>query len=89
MRTEVLNEVTTVIVLYHVICFNDNWVSGQVERTLLGYSFLFFLGLNCTLHFYWLGKLMTRQAKIGCARRLYVRRVKKRLVNTELEKEEK
>ena len=39
-RLEMLNEWTSLFLLYHVLCLNKNWVQDEMIRELVGYSFM-------------------------------------------------
>ena len=50
---EILNEVTTLVLLYHLLCFT-NFCPDVRTQVLVGYSFVFFLSANMATHVFFL-----------------------------------
>lgn len=62
---EVLNEVTSILLLYHMFTFTD-WVPGATTRYMLGWSFIAVTCTNLGIHFLNLGKNSFSDIKRKC-----------------------
>ena len=72
LALEVMNEVTNLILLYHVMCFT-RFIPNAEDRYQLGWSFIGFISCNMLVHFVLLVKdtVLTIRAscKKGCCRK--------------------
>ena len=59
---EIFNEVTTIILLYHLLVFTK-FVSEINTQYLVGFSFAFFLSLNMATHVFFLLRSSFRDCK--------------------------
>lgn len=57
---EIMNECFTVLLMYHVICLNDDFVIDEYGREIVGVSFVVFLLSNVFLNFYFLFRTIFR-----------------------------
>jgi len=48
-KIELMNEITSVFLLYHMFCFTD-WVPNASDRYIMGWSFICFTSLNLICH---------------------------------------
>ena len=82
-KVEILNEVTFVLLLYHMMCFTD--MVGNLEtRYIMGYSYLVFASLNILFHLVRMGylnlkklykKLKKKYAKMKAKKALKISKV--------------
>lgn len=48
-KIELMNEITSIILLYHMFSFTD-WVPEASDRYIMGWSFIVFTSLNLICH---------------------------------------
>jgi len=53
-KIELMNEITSLFLLYHMFTFTD-WVPSATSMYISGWSFCFFACLNMGMHLYILG----------------------------------
>ena len=56
MSLELMNELTSGILMYHLIVFNPDWVSDNEPREFVGTSFIVIVCLNIAVHVFFLCK---------------------------------
>jgi hypothetical protein len=71
-----LNEITTIFVSYHIICFTD-FVLKPENKFLMGYSLIGFIGLNLTFGLVTLLCDMVKSFRLWLRRKLMLRKDKK------------
>lgn len=64
---EVMNEITTISMLYVMLTFSD-WVPSPELRYKLGWAFIGVLVLNTIVHVYFLTKDLFREWRLKCRR---------------------
>jgi len=65
---ETFNEVTNVILMYHMQCFSE-FVSDAQMRSNIGISFIIFMSLNLAVHLYFLGRDFCHKLKGRCCKK--------------------
>ena len=53
-----MNELFTLLLMYHVICLNESWVTDSSLRDMVGYSFCAIVALNIFINFVFLFRTM-------------------------------
>ena len=87
-RIEVLNEVTTMFLLYTMLCFTD-WVGSPEQRYEIGYFFIAFIILNISVHLFFLAKEVLYQVYLRWVKYLIKQKLNRALVKRLSKKVEK
>ena len=66
---EIFNEVTNIILVYHMLTFTD-WVADPITRYSLGFSVILVVFANVTVHFTFLIQSSIYKVKLSCKKKL-------------------
>ena len=75
-KMEIYNEVTNIILVYHMMTFTD-WLDNPETRYNIGYSVLFLVCLNISIHFSYLMHDTFLRLKFSCKKKAHLRKLKK------------
>ena len=71
---EMFNEVTNIVLTYHMMTFTD-WVSDPKRRYTIGYSVIMCVIGNFMTHFFFLMRETSRVMKIKYRKRKYFKKI--------------
>lgn len=54
-KIEVMNELTSILLLYHLFTFTD-WIPDASKRYMMGWSFIVIMACNLGVHFFILSR---------------------------------